>query len=52
MEKQSLADLVKQSPPPTDFQQKVSELTDKIIELRNELNNARAELQRILFMVN
>lgn len=52
VEKKALADLVKQTPAPSDFKQKVSELTDKITDLRNELNNARAELQRMLFMIN
>lgn len=51
-QKQILAQLVRESPPPADFKERVSELTDKIIELRNELNSARAELQKILFMIN
>ncbi len=49
--KKSLSDLVKQSPQPEGYKKKVAELTDKIIELRNQLNNARAELQRTQFMI-
>lgn len=46
LEKKSLTELAKQTPAPTDFKTKVAEITDKIIQLRNELNLARAELQK------
>ena len=49
--KKTLAELVKQSPTPEGYKGKVAELTDKIIELRNQLNTARAELHRTQFMI-
>ena len=45
-EKKSLADLVKQETKSEDFQKKVSEKTNNIVNLRNELSKARAELQQ------
>ena len=49
--KKSLAELVKQQPQPDNAREKVGELTDKIIDLRNQLNHARAELQKVQFMI-
>ena len=46
VEKKALADLAKQTPPTSDSTKKISETTDKIITLRNELNAARADLQK------
>lgn len=46
IEKKALSDLAKQSPPPSDLKKKVTEKTDKIITLRNELNVAQADLQK------
>ena len=45
-EKKSLTELTKQDPKPSDYQKKVSEKTNKIVMLRNELTLARAELQK------
>lgn len=45
-EKKELASLAQQSPQPTDAAKKISEKTDKIISLRDELNSARADLQK------
>ena len=46
VEKKGLADLAKQTPQPADFKKKITEKTDKIITLRDELNIARADLQK------
>ncbi len=45
-EKKQLSELVKQNPPSPDYNKKVSEKTDKIISLRNDLNLARSDLQK------
>ncbi len=45
-EKKSLTDMAKQNLKPSDYQKKISEKTDNIITLRQELNLARAELQK------
>lgn len=45
-EKKEFVELVKQNPQPTDCAKKVSEKTDKIITLRNELNSVRADFQK------
>ena len=49
--KQTLGSLVKQSPPPDDLVKQVSELTDKIINQRNDLNKAKQELISLKYMV-
>jgi len=48
-EKSSLALYVNQIPPPDDLKQKVAESATKIVELRTNLNNAKAELERYFF---
>ena len=52
LDKKTLADLTKQNPPPDDFRQKITELTDKIIQQRNELNQAKHELISLKYMIN
>jgi len=52
MDKKMLADLAKQTPQPENFKQKVTELTDKIVKQRNELNQAKLELTNIKYMIN
>ncbi len=45
-EKKELSEIIKQNPPSSDYNQKISEKTDKIISLRNDLNVARSDLQK------
>ena len=47
--KSNLAVYVNQDPKPDDIKQKVAEATNKIVELRKNLNNAKAELERYFF---
>lgn len=47
--KSDLAIYVNQDPQPSDIKQKVAEATNKIVELRKNLNNAKAELERYFF---
>ncbi len=51
-DKKSLIDYVKQTPQPDDYMQKVSELTDKIIQQRNDLNKAKHDLITLKYMLN
>ncbi len=51
MNKQTLADLVKQKPVPEDINKKVSDLTDKIVNLRDDLNQSREELTNFKYMI-
>ena len=45
-EKKSLTDLANLNSKPTDYQKKISDMTGNINSLRNELNLARADLQK------
>ena len=49
--KKTLSDLVKQSPAPEDLQQQATDLTDKIVQQRNELNQAKQELTSLKYMI-
>jgi len=49
--KQALADLVTQKPVPDDLSKKVSELTAKVVQQRDELNQAREELINLKYLV-
>ena len=49
-EKKSLTDLAKQTSTP-DYQKRIGEKTDLIESLRNELNQARAELQQNQYLL-
>jgi predicted nucleic acid-binding Zn-ribbon protein len=48
-EKSNLALYVNQVPKPEDIKQKVAESSTKIVDLRKNLNNAKAELERYFF---
>jgi len=45
-EKKELTELAKQDPQQADYVRKISEKTDNITTLRNELNSARSDLQK------
>ena len=51
MNKQTLGDLVKQSPPPENSSKKVSELTEQITNQRDELNKTREELTNLKYRI-
>jgi len=51
-DKASLAELAKSSPQPEDFRQRITELTDKIINQGNELNQAKQDLITLQYMRN
>jgi len=48
--KKSLTDIAKQTPPPENLKQKYSELTETIINQRDELNQAKQELISLKYM--
>ena len=48
-EKLNLSTYVNQDPKPADIKQKVAESTNKIVELRQNINKAKAELERYFF---
>ncbi|MFB5631517.1 MAG: hypothetical protein ACE5RN_08000 [Nitrosopumilaceae archaeon] len=50
-EKKSLSEFAKQESKPADYKALVSESTKKISELRTELNDARADYSRFLFIL-
>ena len=50
-EKDNLTKLTKQTPKPADFSKKVSEITDKIVKLRKELNDARQMYYRLVYLL-
>ncbi|TFH00662.1 MAG: hypothetical protein E4G77_04665 [Nitrosopumilus sp.] len=50
-EKKELGEIVKKDPTPNDFTKLVSEKTEKITTLRNELNSARADLQKSQYVL-
>ena len=52
MDKNSLSSILKQTPAPENFSQKISELTDKIIQKRNDLNQAKHDLISLKYMLN
>ena len=52
MDKNALSSLLKQTPAPENFSQKITELTDKITQQRNELNQAKHDLISLKYMVN
>jgi hypothetical protein len=47
--KRALAELVKTAHKPADYEQRVNNLTNMIVDLRNLINNAKANLQGSLF---
>lgn len=48
-EKSNLSTYVNQEPKPADIKQKVAESTNKIVELRQNINKAKSELERYFF---
>lgn len=51
-EKDSLTKLTKESPKPTDFSKKISDITDKIVKLRKEINDARQTYYRLVYLLH
>ena len=50
-DKKALLEITTQRPSPDDFEQKVSEITNRILTLKNELNQAKEEFKIIKYMV-
>ena len=50
-DKKALLEITNQRPTPDDFEQKVSEITNRILNLKNELNQAKEEFKIIKYMV-
>ena len=48
--KKDLVEITNQNPPPDNFKQKVSEITNKIVNLKNELNQAKEEFNIIKYI--
>ena len=51
IEKSNLNKIIKEKPEPTDFDKKVSEITDKIVKLRKDLKNMREQYHRTLYLL-
>ena len=51
IEKSNLNKIIKEKPEPTDFDKKVSEITDKIVKLRKDLKNTREQYHRTLYLL-
>lgn len=49
--KKDLVEITNQIPPPDNFEQKVSEITNRIVNLKNELNHAKEEFNILKYMV-
>ncbi len=49
-DKRALSELTKKAQKPDDFDKQVTELTKKIVDARNGINEAKTELYRILFL--
>lgn len=50
-EKKNLNELLFKAPKPADYEQKVTEISNKIVSIRNEMNEARALLHGYLSLV-
>jgi hypothetical protein len=50
-DKKALLEIINQRPSPDDFEQKVSEITNRIETMKNELNQAKEEFKIIKYMV-
>lgn len=51
-EKDALSKLTKESPKPADYSKKVSDITDKIVKLRKDLNDARQTYYRLVYLLH
>lgn len=51
IEKLNLDKIIKEKPQPADFDKKISEITDKIVKLRQELKNVREQYHRTLYLL-
>ena len=51
IEKSNLSKIIKEKPQPADFDKKVSEITDKIVKLRKDLQNTREQYHRTLYLL-
>lgn len=49
-DKRALNELTRKAQKPSDYDKQVDELTQKIIKSRNEINDAKTELYRILYL--
>ncbi|MDH3385956.1 MAG: hypothetical protein OEL77_08085 [Nitrosopumilus sp.] len=50
--KKDLVEITNQSPAPDNFEQKISEITNKIVNLKDELNQAKEEFNIIKYMTH
>lgn len=51
VEKSNLGKILKETPQPADFSNKVSEITDKIVKLRMDLKNVQEQYHRTLYLL-
>ncbi|HSB50593.1 MAG TPA: hypothetical protein VLC72_04620, partial [Nitrosopumilaceae archaeon] len=49
-DKRALNELTRKAQKPTDYDKQVDDLTQKIVKARNDINEAKAELYRILYL--